>query len=101
MKPKVSHRYNQIKYISDRKEGTTTKKNPILQLLASINAKTQKEIKFVHKSKLFLPIGWVFTLCRYFYLILIGKRKLDNISTINGAKQRKNLYDEFHLFETD
>ncbi|MBQ8794591.1 MAG: hypothetical protein IJZ63_07640, partial [Clostridia bacterium] len=98
---KDTDRYNQIKYISDRKEGTTAKKNPILQLCASINEKTKKEFTFVNKSKLFLPIGWIFTVCKYFYLVVVGKRKIDTISTINGAKQRKEIYNEFKLFEND
>ena len=41
---KDRERYNQIKYISDRKEGTTAKKNTVLQLFASINEKTKKGI---------------------------------------------------------
>lgn len=98
---KDTDRYNQIKYISDRKEGVTAKKNPISQLFVSINEKTKKEFKFVNKSKLFLPIGWIFTVCKYFYLVVVGKRKIDTISTINGAKQRKEIYNEFKLFEND
>lgn len=98
---KDTDRYNQIKYISDRKEGTTAKKNPILQLFASINAKTKKEFKFSNKSKFFLPLGWICTVCKYLYLVVMGKRRLDTVSTINNAKQRKNIYDEFKLFEND
>lgn len=98
---KDTDRYNQIKYISDRKEGTTAKKNPILQLFASINAKTKKEFKFSNKSKFFLPLGWICTVCKYLYLVVMGKRRLDTVSTINSAKQRKNIYDEFRLFEND
>ena len=98
---KDTDRYNQIKYISDRKEGTTAKKNPILQLCASINEKTKKEFKFSNKSKFFLPLGWICTVCKYLYLVVMGKRRLDTVSTINSAKQRKNIYDEFRLFEND
>ncbi|MBE6809962.1 MAG: hypothetical protein E7521_02760 [Ruminococcaceae bacterium] len=98
---KDTDRYNQIKYISDRKEGTTAKKNPILQLCASINEKTKKEFTFVNKSKLFLPIGWLFTVCKYLYLVIVGKRNLDSMSTIKSAKRRKETYNEFRLFEND
>ena len=98
---KDTDRYNQIKYISDRKEGVEAKKNTISQLFDSINEKTKKEFTFVNKSKLFLPIGWIFTVCKYFYLVVVGKRKIDTISTINGAKQRKEIYNEFKLFEND
>ncbi len=94
-------RYNHIKYIADRKEGVTAKKNPFLQLFNSINEKTKKEFNFANKSLLLLPIGWIFTVCKYLYLVVVGKRTLDNIDTINNAKQRKNIYNELHLFEND
>lgn len=94
-------RYNQIKYIADRKEGVTAKKNPFLQLFNSINEKTKKEFNFANKSLLLLPIGWIFTVCKYLYLVVVGKRTLDNVNTINNAKLRKNIYNELHLFEND
>lgn len=98
---KDADRYNQIKYISDRKEGTTAKKNLILHLFVSINEKTKKEFKFVNKSKFFVPIGWLFTVCKYLYMVIVGKRSFDNASTIAGAKQRINIYNEFKLYEND
>jgi len=98
---KDADRYNQIKYISNRKDGTTAKKNPVLQLFVSINEKTKKEFKFVNKSKLFLPLGWLFTVCKYLYLVVVGKRIIDSASTITGAKQRKDIYNEFKLYEND
>ena len=94
-------RYSQIKYISDRKSGEKAKKSPIFQLLSSINEKTKKEFKFVNKSKFFLPIGWFFTVIKYLYLVVMGKRSLDTASTILGAKQRRDLYNKFKLFEND
>lgn len=98
---KDADRYSQIKYISDRKSGEKAKKSPVLQLFSSINEKTKKEFKFVNKYKFFLPIGWCCTVCKYFYMVIMGKRKLDGISTITGAKQRKEIYSQFRLFEED
>ena len=96
---KDTNRYSQIKYISDRQEGSVGKKNIILQLFSSINAKTKKDYVFVNKSKLLLPFGWLFTICKYFYMVIIGKRNLDGLSLIKGADKRKDIYSEFHLFE--
>ncbi len=96
---KDKNRYSQIKYISDRQEGSVGKKNIILQLFSSINAKTKKDYIFVNKSKLLLPFGWLFTICKYFYMVIIGKRNLDGFSLIKGADKRKDIYSEFHLFE--
>lgn len=98
---KDPERYSQIKYISDRKNGTVGKKSPILQLFSTINAKTKKDFGFVNKSKLLLPIGWLFTVCKYLYMVITGKRAIDGISTISGAESRKNIYNEFKLFEND
>ncbi len=98
---KDTDRYSQIKYISDRKSGKVTKNNPILQLFSSINTKTKKEFKFVNKSKFFLPIGWIFTVCKYFYMVIVGKRSLDSAATIASAKQRKDIYNEFKLFNKE
>lgn len=98
---KDADRYSQIKYISDRKEGSVSKKSTASQLLFSINQKTKKEFKFVNKSKFLLPVGWVCTISKYFYMVIMGKRQLDSLATIKGAKQRKTIYDEFQLFEND
>lgn len=95
------NRYSQIKYISDRKSGEKAKKRPIFQLFSSINQKTKKEFKFVNKSKFFLPIGWVFTIFKYLYLVIMGKRQLDGVSTITSAKKRKEIYEQFKLYEND
>lgn len=98
---KDTDRYNQIKYISDRENGTTSKRNPVLQVFYSINAKTKTDFDFVNKIKILLPLGWVLTIFKYLYLVLIGKRSLDNASTIKGAQNRKKIYDEFKLYKND
>ena len=98
---KDSERYSQIKYISDREKGNTSKKTPILQLFSSINAKTKKEISFVNKFKFLLPLGWLLTVGKYFCLVISGKRSIDSAATISSANKRKKIYNEFMLFEND
>lgn len=98
---KDTERYNQIKYISDREQGTTSKRNPILQVFYSINAKTKNDFKFTDKVKILLPLGWLLTIFKYLYMVLIGKRTLDNMSIIKGAQKRKKIYDEFKLYKND
>lgn len=98
---KDTDRYNQIKYISDREKGTTSKRSSVLQALYSINSKTKMDFDFVNKIKVLLPLGWVLTIFKYLYLVLVGKRSLDNASTIKGAQNRKNIYDEFKLYKND
>lgn len=94
-------RYKHIKYLNDRKEGTTSKKSTVLQALSSVNAKTKKDFNFVNKIKFLLPLGWMLTICKYLYMVLVGKRSLDNASTIKGAQNRKNIYEEFKLYQKD
>lgn len=96
-----AERYKQIKYLNDRKEGIAGKKSPILQALSSINAKTKNDFAFVNKAMVLLPLGWTLTIVKYLYMVLVGKRSLDNVSTISGAQKRKNIYDEFKLYKND
>lgn len=98
---KDTKRYNHIKYISNRKDGIVSKSNPIFQLFSSINEKAKKELLFVNKSKILLPVGWFVIICKYFYMVIVGKRTLDNANTLLAANVRKKLYNEFKLFKND
>lgn len=96
---KDAGRYNQIKYISNRDNGTVDTKGAMGQLLSSINTKANKKCKFVQKHKLLLPLGWAAVVFSYFALVLRGKRKLDGLKTIENADGRKSIYSKFKLFE--
>ena len=96
---KDKDRYGQIKYISDREANKVSDKGTFSQLLSSINAKAKTEYNFTKKCKLLLPIAWLAVVFSYLILVLTRKRKLDNINTINSAKHRQSLYNEFKLFE--
>ena len=93
------NRYNQIKYISDRESNAVSKRNPIAQLFFSINAKTKNDFHFINKFKILLPIGWLCTIFKYLYMVIIGKRSIDSMITIREANKRKSIYDEFLLFK--
>lgn len=92
-------RYNQIKYISNRENGDVSKRSAFFELLHSINAKTKCEFSFANNYKLLLPVGWLLTVLKYFYLVIKGERFADNISIINDANKRKSIYSEFKLFD--
>lgn len=98
---KDADRYRQIKYISGRGEDAVTFSSPLRQALYNWNQKTKTECRFVNNHKFLLPVGWIVTGFKYLGLVFSGKRKLDNGRTVTNAKQRKELYREFHLFETD
>ena len=96
---KDSDRYAQIKYITDRKDGSVDRKNPILQVFKTLTEKTRREVKFVKEHPVLLPFGVVFTSAKYLFLVATRKRKADSLKTINDAKHRKDIYSEFKLFE--
>lgn len=58
----------------------------------------QKVVLFFN-CKLLLPIAWASVIFNYLFLVLTHKRRLDNLNTINTAKYRQSLYNEFKLFE--
>lgn len=93
-------RYRQIKYLTDREKNTVSKSNSLWQACRSIHAKTKQEHPFFREHPVFLPAGWVLTVCDYIGLVLMGKRESDSLKTVKTAQERKKLYDEFALFQT-
>ena len=91
-------RYQHIKYITNRTEADT-KKSTLKQLFSNIVAKTRLEVKFVKKTPWLLPIGVLCVSLKYFWLIISGKRKMDNSTLIHKALDRKELYKSFKLFK--
>ena len=94
-------RYGHIKYISNRESDGISQKGAFSQLFMSINQKAKIKCDFVKKHKWLLPVGWVVVVFDYFGLVLSKKRKLDNIDTINDAKHRQSIYNEFKLFKKE
>ena len=94
-------RYGHIKYISNRESDGISQKGAFSQLLMSINHKAKTKYNFVKKHKWLLPVGWVVVVFDYFGLVLSKKRKMDNINTINDAKHRQSIYNEFKLFKKE
>ncbi len=94
-------RYRQIKYITDRSTNNVSKKGAFSQGMSSIDFKARTKYQFVKRYKVLLPLGWLAVMLEYLILLLTGKRKLDNANTINNAKQRQAIYNEFKLFEVE
>ena len=92
-------RYQQIKYISNRKDSTVNSENLFKRLLSNTMQKAKDEISFVKKAPVLLPLGCVAVVLKYIWLIITKQRKLDNKSLITDANTRKVLYDNFDLFK--
>ena len=93
-------RYRQIKYITDRERSTVSNSSSLWQACRSIHAKTKQEYPFFRAHPVFLPVGWIVTVCKYLWLVLTGKRRTDSLKTLKAAQERKNIYDEFALFQS-
>ena len=87
---KDEDRKGQIKYIADRGEFTQSTDSILKQAGKTIAKKAALE----NTSK-------AAVVAEYVRNVLAGKRKPDSKKTLDAAAQRKALYSEFHLFETD
>ena len=87
---KDSDRLRQVKYIADMGDETVKRGSVIAQAKKSIEKKAAIE----HKTK-------VAVLAEYAKKLLSGKRKPDTAKTLESAAERKAIYSEFHLFETE
>lgn len=94
-------RYRQIKYISNRGEGTIDNKGSLRQVINTINEKARNEIGLVKRIPITMPIGWLIIGIKYIKLIIKGERTIDNKNTLKEANERKNIYRHFKLFEIE
>lgn len=87
---KDADRSGQIKYISNRGEGTVDGKNTVFQLWNTIGKKAASE-----------QISRLAVIRHYLALVASGKRKADSLRTLSAAAQRKRIYAELALFIRD
>lgn len=74
----------------------------LLQFYRSVNNVVYYYWPFVKKARILLPVGWVYFGGRRIIRGITGKRKPLNVKNmIEGASERRNIYKELHLFETD
>lgn len=98
---KDAARTNQGLAISNRgKDGVD--RNIVLQTVVSLNQLAKSRFPIFARVPVLRPFGWI-ALCFYLGVrILTGKRELPNLrGMVRESKERKALYAEFHLFETD
>ncbi len=98
---KDMNRYREIKYISDRSEGTVGKSGGILrQGFKTINDKVRRDHKTLGKHKALLPVGYLAEGGKYIGLLLTGKRKSSGTKQMfKEAAERKRIYSSLNLFK--
>lgn len=97
---KDMNRYREIKYISDRSEGTVGKSGILRQGLKTMNDKVRRDYKTLGKHKALLPIGYLTEGGKYLGLLLTGKRKSSNTKQMfKEAAERKRIYSSLNIFK--
>ncbi len=97
---KDMNRYREIKYISDRGEGTVGKSGILRQGFKTMNEKVRRDYKTLGKHKVLLPVGYLAEGGKYIALLLTGKRKSSNTKQMfKEAAERKRIYSSLNLFQ--
>ena len=97
---KDMNRYREIKYISDRSEGTVGKNGILRQGFKTMNAKVRRDYKTLGKHKALLPVGYFAEGGKYIALLLTGKRKSTGTKQMfKEAAERKRIYSSLKLFK--
>lgn len=98
---KDMNRYREIKYISDRSEGTVGKNGILRQGFKAMNDKVRRDYKTLGKHKALLPVGYIAEGGKYIALLLTGKRKSSNTKQmLKEAAERKKIYASLNLFQS-
>lgn len=93
------NRYREIKYISNRGEGTVDRKNVISQAFATLNQKTCKDFALIDRHRALLPAGWIAEGGKYVGLLFKGQRKSQKTAAmLREAAKRKDIYSQMALF---
>jgi hypothetical protein len=97
---KDGERSNQAYIISSRGKSGVGKRSLVGQFFISLNEVVYTRWPFAKKWKIVLPVGWVLFSVKQLIKIMKGKRrKVHLVKTIEGAKQRKNIYSRLKLYE--
>jgi hypothetical protein len=98
---KNSERINQAKLMTNMSTGQIDGKSMVGKVCSVMNAKARASMPICDKYSVLLPVGWIYTGGRHLVRIAQGKRpKIHVNSMVEGAKKRREIYKEFHLYES-
>lgn len=99
---KDNERSNQAYIISSRGKNGVGKASILNQAVISLNNVVYTRWAFSKKWTIVLPFGWVYFGVKQAIKIMRGERKKVHFrKMIEGAGQRRELYKQFHLYETE
>ena len=88
-------------FISNRGKDGVNHSRP-MQFILSVNQIVYTNWKVTKRVKILLPIGWIYFGSRRFIRQITGKRKPMKLKKLyTSSKNRKELYKQLHLFETE
>lgn len=93
-------RRSETMMISSRGKNGVGHSSMLRQFVKSINQIIYEKWPASEKFKPLVPFGWILYGSRYVFRVMIGRRDKPNISkTVSGARERRELYKAFHLYE--
>lgn len=96
---KEEQRIYEALFISDARR-LNMQTGRIHQLFGSMNEKAYTTWPMMKHCKILLPVGWVLLYIRRVYRVLTGKRaKMNYFKVYKDSYQRKELYQQLHIFE--
>ena len=99
---KDENRSQQTMLISDRGKNGVGQYGMIGQFVNSVNNIINLKLPSSRKHGFLLALGWFYYGSRYGIKILLRKRKtIFKRDVVNGARQRRELYKELKLYETE
>lgn len=99
---KDSDRALQTMLISDRGKDGVGKTSMVSEFFKSGNGIVYHNWPESKKNKLLLPFGWVYFGTRRIFREMTGKRKKTDVrKLVGGAAERRSLYEQLHLYETE
>lgn len=98
---KDDQRINQAKLMTDRGKARVDDAPMLKQFVLAMNQKARLALPAARTCVVLLPIGWVYAGGRHLVRVVCGKRPSIRLGKmISGASKRREIYREFHLFET-
>lgn len=77
-------------------------KKSLFQIISVVDESARRNLPGLYKVKILIPLAWLVVCIRFTYHVATGKRgKLEVNTLFREAEQRKSIYKQFRLFETE
>ena len=77
------------------------RKNRVKNVFRSMNHIVDNNWKAAKKCPLLYPVGWVVFTLRFLFRVLVGKRRVNVVSSFKKGGERTRLYERIKIFEPE